>query len=535
MNSERPQKAAVGCNPTANHQTDPSPTDAEEEFPAAASISSATPRRSPQPEDSREGPDADRQGAASISMPSQAPRKSNSKKKSARDCADSEILPIMRRNREEGQKTTGTSIHRFLKRKYGPDFDGHERTTQRVVRDLKKKLDQEDKHRAENSDKPLPEIFFPQEYGPGEVAQLDCSSLKSLQITIQGRPYRGMIFTFAPIYSGWIYASIVSGETEIEVLEAIQDALWALNGVPRQLRSDNGKALFTKAHDPNTGYSDLYIHYGTSWSAINPGRPNENGGAESANKTVKGLLRDRLTTDFGTKFESVEQLSALLKEVLEEHNAKVQPKLKEERGHLKRLPKGRTEAYEAIQRKVNKAGCITIDEQWYSVPPDLHGTTVKVRKYTNRLVIYDHDGKSAWEWIWATDTGQVDFRHVIHWLRKKPGAFKNYRFKEQMFPTEKFRETHRQFTEWFEQTQGDKDYLSVLQLATGSHPIRQSQGDEKLIDEVDCALALLLDTGERFNFSDVIRLVGTGTEPGSPVEKSAVTQQTIDFRRLAKR
>ena len=32
------------------------------------------------------------------------------------------------------------------------------------------------------------------------------------------------------MYSKWIYASIVPGEREVEVLAAVQDALWALKG-----------------------------------------------------------------------------------------------------------------------------------------------------------------------------------------------------------------------------------------------------------------------------------------------------------------
>ena len=536
MDKGQQQKAAVGCNPTGRHQTDPPPRGVKEEFPAADSVPSETPAGPSQPEVGGEGTE-NRQGSASVSTPSQALQKPKSNRKSARDYGDSDILPMMRRNRERGQKTKATSIHKYLVRTYGPELKDQLRTTQRLVRKLSEKLDQEDKRRVENPNEPPPELFFPQDYGPGEVAQLDCSSLKSLGITIAGQPYTGMIFTFKLMYSKWIYACIVSGETEIEVLESIQDALWALKGVPGELRSDNGKALFTNAHEPNTGYDDLYNHYGTSWSTINPGHPNENGGAETGNKTVKGLLRDWLTTDVDPNFKRVEQLSALLKQVLKGYNAEVLPELEEERARLNRLPNGRVEPYELVERTINKEGCIRIDGRLYSAPLDLHATKVKVRKYADRLVIYDHDGKPAWEWPWATDTeGWVDFRHVIHWLWKKPGAFKRYRFKERMFPTESFRETHEKLSEWYESAQADTDYLSILRLATGSRrQIRQSQGGEMLINEVDCALTLLLEEGKRFNFSHVRGLVETGTESGSPEKSTAVRQQTLDYRTSSRR
>ena len=535
MEKEQLQKAAVGCNPTARHQTDPPPRDAEEEFPAVDSLSSETPTRPQQPEIGGNGTE-NPLGVASVSMLPQALQKPKSGGKSVHDYVDSEILPMMRRNRERGQKTKATSIHKYLERAYGPVFDCDVRTTQRLVRKLNEKLDEEDKHRVKNSNEPSPELFFPQDYDPGEVAQLDCSSLKSLGITMDGHRYRGLIFTFKLMYSKWIYAGIVSGETENDVLDAIQDALWAVNGVPKELHSDNGKAMFTKAHEPNTGYADLYLHYGTSWSSINPGRPHENGGAETGNKTIKSLLRDRLTTDVDPVFESVEQLSALLKEVLEEYNAGVQPELKKERWHLKRLPKGRVEPYELVQRTVNKEGYIRIDGRLYSAPADLHGTKVKVRKYGGRLVIYDRDGRPAWQWPLATDTeARVDPRHVIRWLRRKPGAFRRYQFKEHMFPTNNFRETHEQFLEWYEPQQADKDYLSILQLTTGPHPIRQTPRDDRLIDEVDCALTLLLEKGERFNFSHVGSLIQPEMESESTKETSAVRQQTLDIPTLSRR
>ena len=536
MEKEQQQKPAAGLQPTASHQTDPPPRDAQEEFPAAESVPSEMSAQTPQSEDAGEGLD-NHQGVASVSTPSQALRRPKNKGKYPSDYTESDILPMMRARRKQGIKTKGTAIHKYLVRKYGPVFDCDVRTTQRLVTDLNAKLDLEESQRAENAaDEVSPEISFRQEYGPGEVAQLDCSSLKSLRITINDQPYTGKLFTFKMMHSQWIYAKFVSGETEIEVLDAIQDALWALNGVPRELHSDNGAALFTKAHGPNDGYADLQLHYGTFATSTDPGKPNQNGGAETGNKTIKGLLQDRLTTDVDPKFESVEQLGALLKEELDEYNAKVQPGLKRERPHLMRLPKGRVEPYELIHRVVNKEGCIRIDGRLYSAPADLHGTQVKVHKYGGRLVIYDRDGKPAWQWPLATDAeARVDPRHVIRWLRRKPGAFRRYQFKEHMFPTNNFRETHQQFLEWYEPKQADMDYLSILQLTTGPHPIRQTPADDRLIDEVDCALTLLLEKGERFNFSHASSLIQTEMESESTKETSAVRQQTLDIPTLSRR
>jgi hypothetical protein len=34
---------------------------------------------------------------------------------------------------------------------------------------------------------------------------------------------------------------------------------------------------------------------------------------------------------------------------------------------------------------------------------------------------------------------RIDYRHIIEWLVRKPGAFENYRYQEDLFPTSRFR------------------------------------------------------------------------------------------------
>ena len=34
---------------------------------------------------------------------------------------------------------------------------------------------------------------------------------------------------------------------------------------------------------------------------------------------------------------------------------------------------------------------------------------------------------------------KIQYRHVIEWLLRKPGAFENYRYREDLFPTSRFR------------------------------------------------------------------------------------------------
>ena len=112
-----------------------------------------------------------------------------------------------------------------------------------------------------------PEIYFSQAHPAGEEAQVDCTAFASLGTTINGEPLRGQIFTFKLSYSKWIYATIIKkGERTQAVMDAIQDALSALDGVPRRIRSDYGKALFKGQGDPVQPFRDLCDHYGTGYA-----------------------------------------------------------------------------------------------------------------------------------------------------------------------------------------------------------------------------------------------------------------------------
>jgi hypothetical protein len=79
---------------------------------------------------------------------------------------------------------------------------------------------------------------------------------------------------------------------------------------------------------------------------------------------------------------------------------------------------------------------------------------------------------------------RVDYRHIIDWLVRKPGAFENYRYREELFPTSRFRmiwDTLREVAP----LRANKRYLAILQLAT--------QEGETRVDE---ALRWLLEEGE---------------------------------------
>jgi hypothetical protein len=80
---------------------------------------------------------------------------------------------------------------------------------------------------------------------------------------------------------------------------------------------------------------------------------------------------------------------------------------------------------------------------------------------------------------------RVDYRHIIDWLVRKPGAFEHYRYRDELFPTSRFRMTFDLLEEQLGRYQGSKEYLKILELAA-----KESE------DKVDAALRVLLEAGD---------------------------------------
>jgi hypothetical protein len=59
----------------------------------------------------------------------------------------------------------------------------------------------------------------------------------------------------------------------------------------------------------------------------------------------------------------------------------------------------------------------------------------------------------------------IDYRHIIDWLVRKPGAFRDYKYHAQMFPTLVFRKAYDQLLLACEERVADREYLALLQLA----------------------------------------------------------------------
>ena len=107
---------------------------------------------------------------------------------------------------------------------------------------------------------------------------------------------------------------------------------------------------------------------------------------------------------------------------------------------MRALPVRRMEDYRTEHMKVSRNSTLMVRNNIYSVPSQLIGERVDVRVYADHLeVLYGGKRIQSMERLRGTGQQNVNYRHVIHSLIRKPGAFVHYRYQPSLFPRVMFR------------------------------------------------------------------------------------------------
>ena len=61
---------------------------------------------------------------------------------------------------------------------------------------------------------------------------------------------------------------------------------------------------------------------------------------------------------------------------------------------------------------------------------------------------------------------QINYRHVIGALHRKPQAFRNYIYREELFPTLAFRETWKRLNQQLDSRKACREYVKILKEAS---------------------------------------------------------------------
>ncbi len=389
----------------------------------------------------------------------------------------------------------------------GPNWRRSRRTLERRVRQW----------RAQHG--PAREVFFAQVHEPGRLGASDFTHMESLGVTIQGQPFAHLVYHFVLTYSNWEHVSLCFSESFASLSEGAQNAWWALGAAPARHRTD----CMTLAvhHDGNPeaytqNYQALLGHYGVAAEATNPYSAHENGDCEQSHRRFKEAVAQALFLRGSRDFTNREAYWQFVLAVVARQNAGRQQKFLEERGQLRPLPARRLEALERQQARVRRGSTIQVKGNTYSVPARLIGEKVEVRIGAEAIEVwYAEERVQTMERLRGQAKHHIDYRHVIDWLVRKPGAFARYVYREDLYPTVTYRRVYDALVAQ-QPGRADREYLRLLHLA--------AQEGEGRVEE---ALAKLLDQRQPLSAQAVRTLLGADT---ALALAARVTVAAVDLR-----
>jgi hypothetical protein len=215
-------------------------------------------------------------------------------------------------------------------------------------------------------------VIFRQEHEPGRLGLSDFTDTSALGISIAGQPLAHRLYHFRLAFSGFEHAHVVlGGESFVALAEGLQNALWALGGVPKEHRSDSLSAAFRNLtadaqQDLTQRYQNLMRHYEMEPSRNNAGVAHENGSIESAHGHLKEALEDALLLRGSRDFADLDAYRAFVDETVGRRNANNRKRIALEREALASLPQRRTADFEEKVVTVTSSGGFILRRVFYT-------------------------------------------------------------------------------------------------------------------------------------------------------------------------
>ncbi len=335
---------------------------------------------------------------------------------------------------------------------------------------------------------PAKEVFFDQVHHPGKLSASDFTCMNSLSVTIQEVPLRHLMYHFVLTYSNWEHVTLCYSESFEALSAGLQNALWALGKVPGMHRTDQLTAAVNQigGPDPRAAFQRRYLevldHYGLTGQKIQAGRANENGDAEQSHHRFKNRLDQALMLRGSRDFEAIEGYMTFVHEQIGRFNAGRRDRLAEEMAVMCPLPPRRIDSVRRVQVRVDRGSLIRVDKNVYSVNSRLMGEKVTVAIRLDELEVwYAQKVVDRLPRLRGSGKHLINYRHIIDWLVRKPGAFEDYRYREDLFPTTRFRIAYDTLNR---RGAGTKRYLKILELAARTSESAVDDALRGLIDRV---------------------------------------------------
>jgi len=173
-----------------------------------------------------------------------------------------------------------------------------------------------------------------------------------------------------------------------------------------------------------------------------------------------------------------------------------QLRFEKDRAELKPLPLRRLDSVKHLKVRVTRNSTIRVNHNTYSVNSRLINEHVDARLYMDHVEVwYAGTCVEKMPRLRGEDGHHINYRHIIDWLVRKPGAFANYCYRDDLFPSTNFRLAY-DLLKRSGRVRYDKQYLKILYLAS-------KEGESR----VETAILHLLEKEQRINFESIETLV----------------------------
>ena len=341
-----------------------------------------------------------------------------------------------------------------------------------------------------------PLLTLEQVHRPGEVLQTDGVWLDHLAVTVLGTPFRHLLIHSVLPYSNWEWGEVAQSESHVALRLGLGSALTRLGHVPQVHQTDRtsaathrlgvadrGQAAGDRGYNPD--YLALLAHYGLEPRTTHRASPNENGDVEASNGAMQRAIEQHLLLRGSRDFPTVTAYAAFLASIFEKRNLRRQTRLAQELAVMRPLTVAPVSAAREVRARVSRGGLVRVLNHPYSVPAGLVGKMVTA--WVGEWEIGIWYGGRCWTTaprLTVRDTHRVDYRHVVDTLLRKPGGFRAYRFRDDLFPTAVFRRAWESLDARLPPRRADLAYLRILKLAAMTLEV-----------DVERALAAALTTG----------------------------------------
>jgi hypothetical protein len=386
----------------------------------------------------------------------------------------SDVWDAVQKQIEESPSLEAKTLFEWLQREYPGRFsDGQIRTLQRRIKLWRV------------TEGPAQEVYFGQVHVPGRLCASDFTHMTELGITLAGQTLEHLVYHFVLTYSNWETGTICYSESLESLSEGWQNAVWELGAVAAEHRTDSLSSAvnnMSNLEEFNRRYEGVMRYYGVKPQHTNPASPNENGDVEQSHHRFKRAVEQALLLRGSRDFGSLVEYAQFLKGLFAQRNAGRRARLAEEMAVMRELPLRRMESAKRERVKVDSGSLIHVERNSYSVSSRLIGAQVEARLYLDHVEVWYGQRKvEDLPRLRGRGKHRIDYRHIIEWLARKPGAFENYRYQEDLFPTSRFRMAYDALRETMP-LRSSKEYLKILKLAA-------EQGEV----QVDVALRELLE------------------------------------------